>query len=180
MTRLAVPVPISDGETCWVMHPFLSLRSRAHNVLELGHKYNNNHGRSQLQASVHCLRHYILELAAAGTDDAVKEARAIATKVFMYAAYSNTHLQSERSKRPTKKPSLGPRLYRQLGIDPFDAVPCDPALGEMFVSKTYPRWQADCGASARTTRIPANSGSISTGEVITALRAWVARPFIRI
>src|SRR5690606_15938883 len=59
----AVPATLSDGSSFWVMHPLHCMFSRVYNVIELGGKYNNEHGRAQLRASVNCLRLFTLELA---------------------------------------------------------------------------------------------------------------------
>lgn len=67
--RGAVPVPIpvpgSAPVQLRVMNPIQCLRSRAHNVIEMPDKYDNEHGVAQLRASMQCARAFIMELLAA-------------------------------------------------------------------------------------------------------------------
>lgn len=120
----AVPVPLEDGSaTFWVMHPLPCMLSRAYNVVRLGEKYNTEHGRAQLRASVVCLRHFVLEMA--HTD--AREARDICKKVYRYARGNDVARQ----------------VYRDLQVDPFDAVPHDRVLGDLFFEECYPRWRDD-------------------------------------
>jgi hypothetical protein len=101
-----------------VMHPVLSLKSRAYNVARLD-GYQTEHARKQLRAAVLCAREYVRDLADAGH---VKAASRASERIFRLARYK-----------------AGPEVFARYRINVFDAVLLHPSFPPAFGEKRYPQ-----------------------------------------
>lgn len=106
-----------------VMHPRVSLESRAHNIVSLGGRYRSQHGINQYKAAVVTTREYILDLLSLPDDDAVRVALDVINKIAAFA-----------------ESDVGVDVVPLTGTDPLEAVPIDdPRLPEALREKQWPR-----------------------------------------
>jgi len=119
--------------TLWVMHPFMCMRSRVYNVVQLASQYDTDHGRQQLGASIVCVRRYAIDLVER-QGHPVREALKIFGKVFDYC------MHEEDATRAAA-----------LGYDPFAAVETDHAvLPSNYGQKCLPQWRSALEKRRRT------------------------------
>lgn len=105
-----------------VMHPVLSLESRAYNVAYLP-GYQTDHARDQLRAAIVCAREFVRDILAG---DEVRRALRLNERIYKIARYR-----------------AGPLVYVRDGIDVFEGVLVDPALPRMFLDRRYPQMRED-------------------------------------
>jgi hypothetical protein len=106
-----------------VMHPVLSMESRAFNTALLP-GYARPQGQKQLRASVLCAREFLREIL---HDGHVRDVLSLTERIFRFRRYHEAaRLVLERH-----------------GIDLFDAVLDDPALPEAFRTKRLPQMRAE-------------------------------------
>jgi hypothetical protein len=119
----SIPAAILDsdghptGTSFRVMHPVLSLASRAHNVARLP-GYNTPHALRQLRASIPCAHAFLLDVLA---EHRVQDVLALNERIFKLAAYG-----------------AGLEVFHAHAIDLFEAALVDPRLPEKFQSIRYP------------------------------------------
>lgn len=102
----------------WVQHPLQILQCRAHNVVKIAHKYNNDHGRAQLRAAIEVLRAFLEDLAPRNPRAALN-----CLKVVQSLATSRDALW----------------LYQNTGIDFLPLLRAYSGLPDAFHSKALPR-----------------------------------------
>lgn len=124
----AIEYEYSWGKTR-VMHPFACMRTRVYNVIQISGKYDNPHGVRQLEASISVLRRFVWMLLDEKRQGA---ARKLLQQIYKYSLTS-----------------IPCRLYREKGIDTFDAVALHPQLSPQFEAECYPRWKAHVAAKRK-------------------------------
>lgn len=130
--RNAVPIKRPWG-TLWVMHPFMCMRSRVFNVVQIAEKYDTEHGRRQLAASIVCVRRYAIDLVER-QGEPVREALRIFSRVFEYCMHDENATRAAR-----------------MGFDPFEVVTAaHPVLPANFEQKCLPRWRSALEKRRRT------------------------------
>jgi hypothetical protein len=122
--ELAIVVDLDETCTFRVMHPLHNLESRTHNVAGLPDQYNNPLGLAQLRASIVCARAFLRTLLDNEEPSGIRHVLNLNTRIFKFAAY-DTHALA---------------VYRDHGIDVFDALFLDERLPEKFRDDGYPRW----------------------------------------
>lgn len=112
----------ASGVRLRVMHPLHCLMSRVTNVAALP-GYNSQHSLNQMKASVVCLRAFLLE-----SLDHVP-ARTILKLI-------------ERTFRFSLRDRNALKVFRDYGVDPFEAITPDPRLPTKFRNVRYPQMQS--------------------------------------
>lgn len=120
-TSIEVEIIDAEGASFRVLHPVLSLESRAANVATLPGR-DSPHALNQLRAAVVCAREFLLDLLAEGEIGGVL---ALNERVFGLAAYR-----------------AGLQVYVQHGIDVFEAAVADEPLPKLFRTTRYPQMKA--------------------------------------
>lgn len=120
------PAEILDDEgrpiaTFRVMHPLLSLESRAHNVAHLP-GYQTDHAKNQVRAAILCAREYVRDQVTAG-----------ATRRALNANERIFEIATSRA---------GVLIYLRHGLDVFAAVFAEDGLSAAFYAKRLPQMQA--------------------------------------
>lgn len=133
--RVRYQPPRSRAVHFWVMNPVHCMQSRVHNVIGL--RQQDRHALRQLRVSIPCAREFLRSLLdAEDVDITQRRRRAMAwnQRIYRFA-------RSDNDARA---------LYRELSIDPFDAVLSDDErLSERFRNEGYPRWKADLATRRR-------------------------------
>jgi hypothetical protein len=123
--RTAIPAQLlgEDGGLLGVdlriMHPVLCMESRVHNVVGLPGQYDNEHGRAQLTASIRSAQCFVVELLELGEE---RNARKLCERIFRFCGHQRAR-----------------RLFREKGVDPFDAVPDDQRFHPDFTATRRPQ-----------------------------------------
>ena len=112
----------------WVMNPIHCLQSRVHNVVGL--HLDHPHGLRQLKVSIPCAREFLRTLLS-------EESVELAARRRRVMAWNNVLYRFAKSDRDAQT------LYRERGIDPFDAVLADERLSRRFQQDGYKRWKED-------------------------------------
>ena len=113
----------------WVMNPVHCMQSRVKNVVGLGQR--SRHGLRQLRVSIPCAREFLRSLLDTKEVDLALRRRRVMS-------------WNQRIYRFARSDDDSQVLYRELGIDPFDAVLVDDErLSDRFRRDGYPRWKGD-------------------------------------
>jgi hypothetical protein len=112
----------------WVMNPIHCLQSRVHNVIGL--HLDHPHGLHQLDVAIPCAREFLRMLLCEGSVELAARQRRV-------MAWNNVLYRFAKSDRDAQA------LYRERGIDPFDAVLVDERLSRRFQEDGYRRWRED-------------------------------------
>jgi len=119
LSKTAIDTELVPGANVFVMHPVVTMISRAHNVASISHKYDNDHGRKQLVASIQCTRAFLRQIV---DDGRAREALRMIKRIFRFALTSDAI-----------------RVWQLRKIDVFDSVEPRRELGEQFVKHGYPQ-----------------------------------------
>ncbi|MBL8624415.1 MAG: hypothetical protein JNK64_24115 [Myxococcales bacterium] len=118
--EVEVPLP-GVSVTFRVMHPVHCMRSRISNVGGLP-GYQTAHALDQARASVSCAREFIRDVL---EHEGAKAAGRLNEHVYRFA-WGNLHARN---------------VFRDYGIDPFEAVLVDPRMPPAFMALRYPDMQ---------------------------------------
>ncbi len=102
------------------MNPVRCMESRVHNVIGLNK--SSPHALKQLRASIFCAREFMRDILNAGY---IREALRLTKRIFNLCDGDID----------------GRLIHARTGIDPFDAVLCEPPLPEKFITVQYPKMQ---------------------------------------
>lgn len=117
-----VHVPLREGSVTFrVMHPIHCLQSRISNIGGLP-DYRTAHGLNQARASVSCAREFIRDVL---DHEGPRAAGRLNEDVYRFA-WGNLHARN---------------VFRDYGIDAFEAVLVDQRLSPDFLAKRYPDMQ---------------------------------------
>jgi len=132
--RVRYQPPRSHAVHFWVMNPVHCMQSRVHNVIGL--QQQGRHALRQLRVSIPCAREFLRSLL--DTEDDIARRR------------RHVMAWNQRIYRFSRSDNDARAVYRELGIDPFDAVLSDDErLSERFRNEGYPRWKADLDTRRR-------------------------------
>jgi hypothetical protein len=147
-TALSVELDEEEGEEeegggaarFFVMHPVLSMESRFHNVAGLAARYDNDHGRKQLRASIHSVREFLRDVLEGkmGAQHPVREVLKMNERIFRFCQ-RDLHAK---------------QLYRTHGIDPAGAMLEHLSLPELFRTRRLPQMRADLAGRKREASEP--------------------------
>jgi hypothetical protein len=112
----------------WVMNPPHCMQSRVHNVIGL--RQRSRHSLRQLRVSIPCTREFLRTLFDQADVDLKQRRRQV-------MAWNQRIYRFARSDNDARA------VFRELGIDPFNAVLLDERLSERFQQQGYPRWKQD-------------------------------------
>jgi hypothetical protein len=126
---IGVEVPDETGVASFlVMHPVHCLESRACNVSGLP-GYQTTLGFAQLRASIICAREYLRDRLDEGDDAAVRAVLDLNERIYRFT-YVNRHAIA---------------VFREHGIDPFEAILVDERLPKLFHEKRLPQMRENLG-----------------------------------
>lgn len=122
-----VEVPLADGSetvTFRVMHPVHCLQSRISNVGGLP-GYQGEHALTQARASVSCVREYLVDVLDDAGDNAARRVLRLNEHIYRFA-WGSLYAR---------------KVFKEYGIDAFEAVLLDGRLPSAFLTKRYPDMQ---------------------------------------
>lgn len=129
--KVLVSFHIGEVESIEVhfIDPLISMKSRAHNVIEIAEKYDNLIGVNQLVASVLCAQEYVIQLLDSADDKAgLRKALNALEWIFRFCMDDG----------------CARAIYQSKGIDPSRAlVLSHPKLPANFLEHRWPRMKAE-------------------------------------